>query len=122
MTVTIPTASSIKMRFPEFNNVEDSIVEFAIEEARLEVGDNWEETTVGIALIYLVAHYVAASVSRAASGGSGDGVIQSESIGRLSITYASGAATADATDKDTTAYGRRYLEILGANFAGPVII
>lgn len=123
ITVTIPTAASIKMRFPEFTDVADPVVEFAIEEARLEVGTNW---TVGynLAIVYLVAHYVASSVAASAAGGTGDdGDIASESIGRLSISYAkSPNADAVSDDKTSTSYGRRYVELLGRNFGGPVII
>jgi hypothetical protein len=123
MSVTIPTATSIKMRFPEFAEIDDSVIEFAIEEARLEVGDNWLEATASIALAYLVAHYVAASRDRVdeAAGSSGD--VASESFGRFSITYAkNSASTASSTDKESSPYGLRYLEILGANFSGPVIV
>lgn len=123
MTVTVPTASSIKMRFSEFADVADNVIEFAVEEARLEVGDSWT-IRYNLALVYLVAHYVACSIAASASGGSGDeGDIASENIGRFSISYAKGAfdgATSD--DKSTTSYGRRYVELLGLNFGGPVVV
>lgn len=123
VTVTIPTATSIKMRFPEFADVDDAVVEFAIEEARLSVGSNWT-TGYDLALVYLVAHYVASSVATSTSGGTGDdGDIASESIGRFSVSYAR-SANADAVheDKSSTSYGRRYIELLGRNFGGPVVI
>lgn len=120
----IPTAISIKTRFPEFSSVSDAAVEFAIEEARLEVGSNWDDSSASVALLYLAAHYVAASVARSSSGGDGgSGQVRSESIGRLSITYATNEnSSATAEDKDSTSYGRRFLEIMQANFAGPVIV
>lgn len=125
MSVTIPTATSIRMRFPEFSGVADATIEFAIEEARTEVSDSWTDQ-YDIALVYLVAHYVASSIAAAASGGEGGtGQIASESIGRLSVSYAQEkSSNADATcdDKESTSYGRRYLEILGANFSGPLIV
>ncbi len=125
VTVTIPTASSIKMRFSEFADVDDPVIEFAIEEAREEVGENWT-TGYNLAIVYLVAHYVASANAAAASGGTGDGGdIASESIGRLSISYAvssSSNVNATADDKMSTSYGRRYVELLGRNFGGPVII
>jgi hypothetical protein len=121
---TVPTAASIKLRFKEFADVDDPVIEFAIEEARTEVDDGWT-AQADIALVYLVAHYVASANQNASSGGDGDGgTIASESIGRLSITYARTAqsTSADATDKESTSYGRRYLEILAANFSGARII
>lgn len=124
MTVTIPTATSIKMRFREFADVDDMVIEFAIEEARLEVNDSWT-ANYNIAIVYLVAHYVAASLATS-GGGVSSGEIASESIGRLSITYKTTqqATTVAAVpdDKASTPYGRRYLEILGANFSGPLIV
>jgi hypothetical protein len=120
VTVTIPTAASIKMRFSEFADAEDSVIEFAIEEARLEVGSNWT-SGYNLAIVYLVAHYVASSIAASQGGSAGD--IASESIGRLSISYAT-SRNADAThdDKSSTSYGRRYIELLGRNFSGPVIV
>ena len=125
MTVTIPTATSIKLRFPEFADVGDAVVEFAIEEARLEVTDSW---TAGynVAIAYLVAHYVACAKAASASGGTGGSdIIASESIGRLSFSYAQSQQSKVepvADDKESTSYGRRYLELLGANFSGPLIV
>ena len=125
MSVTVPTTSSIKMRFPEFANVDDAVIEFAIEEARTEFGDgeNWT-TGASIGLLYLSAHFVSCSLARSASGGvGGDSQIKSESFGRFSVTYAdtsNPAATPD--DKDSTSYGRRYLELVSGNFSGAQII
>lgn len=125
MTLTIPTATSIKLRFPEFADVDDAQIEFAIEEAKLEVSDtNW---TVGynVALVYLTAHYVSAAISRIDSAGAGgESAIASESIGRLSITYARSNTKVEAVadDKESTSYGRRYLEMVVGNFSGATII
>lgn len=123
VTVTIPTATSIKTRFPEFADVSDAVVEFAIEEARLGVRDNWS-VGYNLAIVYLVAHYVASSIAASASAGSGgEGNIASESIGRLSISYAqSPNDNATHDDTSTTSYGRRYDELVARNFGGPVIV
>jgi hypothetical protein len=123
VSVTIPTAASIKTRFPEFVDIDDAVVEFSIEEARLEVGTNWT-SGYNLAIVYLVAHYVASAVAASASAGTGDeGNIASESIGRLSISYAQSAiSNASQDDKSSTSYGRRYVELLGRNFGGPVVV
>ncbi len=125
VTVTIPTATSMKLKFPEFVDVEDVTIEFAIEEARESVGGNWT-TKYNLAIMYLSAHYIAAgqAASNAFSGGSG-GEIASESIGRLSISYKTSAASnSDATPDNlsSSSYGRRYIELRGLNFGGPVVI
>ncbi len=125
MTLAIPTASSIKMRFTEFADVSDPQVEFAIEEARVEFGSgaNW---TAGadIGLAYLVAHFLSCSIANAASGGTGGETIASESIGRLSISYAQKASDPKTSQDDysSTSYGLRYLSLVQKNFSGAQII
>jgi len=123
VTVTVPTATSIKLRFPEFRDVDDSVVEFAIEEARLGVSSGWS-VGYNVALAYLAAHYVASAVAASESGGTGsDGAIASESIGRMSISYRQGVnANAAQDDLTSTSYGRKYQELVDRNFGGPVIV
>ncbi len=121
VTVTIPTATSIKMRFSEFADVVDPLIEFAIEEARMEVGGNWKRG-YNLAIVYLTAHYIASAIAAAASGGGG-GDVASESIGRFSISYAQTAnANAVHDDLESTSYGRRFEELRDRNFGGPVIV
>lgn len=122
VTVTIPTASSIKLKFPEFAELDDSVIEFAIEEARLDVGSNW---TVGynIALVQLTAHFIAAAQQASEDAAGDSGEIASESIGRMSISYkATSAANAVSSDLSSTTYGKRFIELRDRNFGGPEII
>lgn len=125
-TLTIPTATSVKLRFPEFVSVGDEVIEFAIERARLEVGDGSTWTKgASVALLYLVAHYVASAKAAAASGGTGGGgAIASESFGRISISYAQPQSKVEpvADDRESTSYGREYLTLVEANFSGPLIV
>jgi len=126
MMITV-TATSMKLKFPEFANIEDATIEFAIEEAALAVGNNWAYgSSVGI--MYLAAHLIAAGKAAAAvlAGGSG-GEIASESIGRMSISYkttnvslTNSGATPD--DYTSSSYGRRYLELYDMNFGAPVVV
>ncbi len=119
VTVTRPTVNSIKTRFSEFADVADAVIEFAIEEAALEVGSNWV-TGYNIAIVYLTAHYVASAVAESDASSSG-GDIASESFGRISISYAQGS-TATHTDKESSSYGKRFIELRDRNFGGPVVI
>lgn len=121
VTVTRPTVVSIKTRFPEFADVDDAVVEFAIEEAALEVGSNWT-SGYNIAIMYLTAHYIASAITASAASGTGAaGDIASESIGRFSYSYAA-VATASADDKSSSSYGSRYLELRDRNFGGIVVV
>lgn len=122
MTDLTPTATSMKLKFPEFRSVDDAVIEMAIEEARATVGSNWIESSRTLARMYLAAHLIAAGQA-ATEGGAGQ-TIASESIGgEISITYRNDSSpTATADDFNTSSYGRRYLDILGGNFAGARIV
>jgi Protein of unknown function (DUF4054) len=102
-----PTAIDFKQRFPEFSDVADASVEFALEEAALFLG-TWSGTGRSLAWLYLAAHMVA--VSRVTGDTDGRDVI-SETIGRLSTTYRAAGAQFSFGDLETTAYGKRYMQI-----------
>ena len=120
VTVTRPTVVQVKTRFPEFADVDDAQVEFAIEEAMLAVGSNWS-SGYNIAALYLTAHYIASAVAASNSSSGASGEIASESFGRISISYAQ-STSASATDLTTSSYGERYLELRAKNFAGPKVV
>jgi hypothetical protein len=114
MTITLPSSVNMKMRFPEFADVEDTTIEFAIEEASGGVDDSWLDRDKTLAVMYLAAHYLMVSIQRSESA-TGQS-IRSETIGRMSITYDSaGAVNADAGDLGSTQYGTRYLDMLRGN-------
>jgi len=126
MTV-IPTSTSMKLKFPEFADVADATIEFAIEEAAMAFPEPNDWTSGGdFAIMYYAAHIIAAgqAAANSFSGGSG-GEIASETIGRISISYKTSAASnAEATFDNlaSSSYGRRYIEMRGMNFGGPVVI
>jgi hypothetical protein len=126
----LPTCTSMKLKFPEFANVEDATIEFAIEEASYSVGSNWT-TGGGIAVMYLAAHLVSAGQAAIIAQQDieeGNGSITKESIGRISIGYKvsdpSAAANTDATadDYESSSYGRRFIEMRDMRFGGPVVV
>lgn len=110
-----PTATSIKLRFPEFSDIPDMTVEFAIEEASRHVDDTWLPEDKPLALSYLAAHYIMVAKSRQESD-SGQ-MISAETIGRISIRYATPEQpkAASPSDLTTTPYGARYLELATLN-------
>jgi hypothetical protein len=111
----IPTAVNLKMKFPEFANVDDASVEFAIEEAALFVDDNWLPDTQILGVLYLAAHYLQMTIMLAASATGQP--ITSERMGPMSITYASPVQITEATSSDwmLTMYGRRFREFCQIN-------
>lgn len=116
----IPTASAVKLKFPEFAAVPDATVEFAIEEATLGVDDTWLPSYGTVALMYLAGHHLMVSISRAESG-TGQ-MIKSESMGGMSITYDITTTQPDPGDYTTTPYGSRYLDLLKGNVPAVLLL
>jgi len=110
MTVS---AQVMKIRFPEFLNVQDAGIEFAIEEAALFMS-KYTGPGYDLAQMYLAAHILAVNQNTADSGGR-DTI--SETIGRLSETFRGPPTGAAVTvgDLSTTSYGKRYQQIINLN-------
>jgi hypothetical protein len=106
------TAASVKIRFPVFRNVEDALIEFAIEEANLSVDPSVFDDWYLMAFLYYVAHIVMRAMQTLA-GGAGQ-VLRSVSVGgEISYSYETvpPPTLADHTDLATTPFGVRFLEI-----------
>ena len=114
----VPSASNIKFKFPEFSSIDDSTVEFAVEEAVIACGNgDWiDDANQTLALMYYAAHIMQVSIMRASSG-TGQ-IVSSERTPELSITYATPQQqiTDYAVDLTTTFYGVRYLGLVARNF------
>lgn len=119
----IPTATSMKLKFPEFQSQADATLEFAIEEATRMVDDTWLEKDQTLALMYYAAHVMEVTIARAESGAGGQ-LIKSETIGRMSISYgnASDQKTASFEDLTSTLYGTRFLDLLKLNHPAVAIV
>lgn len=127
MTVAVPTAVDLKTKFPFFASVADPVVTDFIAEAGRSVDDSWLAGDQANATMYLACHlmYVlgAASTSGAPPGSpGGGGVVQSQSIGDASVSYAAttflkgGGSVND--DYRSTIWGRQYLRLLKLNQPG----
>ena len=118
----VPSAVNLKMRFPEFAAVPDATVEFAIEEAARWVDDSWLPNDQILAILYLACHYMAIAAMAATSAGGQP--IASTRMGEISVTYVTPPAIGEATSSDLlqTWYGRRFRDILHANFPPIAVI
>lgn len=119
-TVIVPTASSIKIKFPEFESVSNGTVEMAIEEASLSVSDSWLQKYATLGIMYLTAHYLMVTISRADSGTGA--ILKSESMDGMSKSYDTTSTKPDHGDYTTTPYGSKYLELQGKNFPGVMVV
>lgn len=116
------TAAVIKTKFPEFADQDDTFIEFSIEEAQRNVDDTWLAKDKMLALTYMACHYLAIAVNRANAVNTQ--MVQSESIGEISVTYAhvQEPTIKDPSDLTTTPYGVRYLELVKLNFPAVMVI
>jgi hypothetical protein len=115
MAISVPTATSLKLKFPEFNSVADGVVEFAIEEAQLEVDDSWiDDAHSSLGILYLAAHHLMVTLAR---GESGTGLlVKSESFAGMSVSYdTEQQSKPDPGDYTSTPYGSRFLELVAKN-------
>lgn len=118
MTVS---ATSMKLVFPEFGDMDNAQVQFAVDEASRGVGPDWFDADRDRAQMYLAAHFLVVARQRAASGTGQK--IKSERIGELSVTYADDPQPmASMDDYSTTSYGERYLALLQSNIPAVAII
>lgn len=114
--MALPTAADFKIRYPEFVDVDDSRIEFFLDEAALEVSEpRWAAWfTKGVSA--LAAHLL--KISLTINDDDGDGSIDelapvvSRAVGDVAITrgpYLSTNAGADYWN--LTSYGREYIRL-----------
>ena len=122
MAIKLPDVNSMRTRFPEFSSVSESTIGFAIEEAAKSVDETWLEQDQITAISLLAAHLISEA---AATSGTDGRIVQSESIGPISVSYAQplirGAASGlSLSSLNSTTYGKRFASMLRKNFP-PVI-
>lgn len=106
------TAKAMKLKFPSFGTVDDTVVGFALEEAYAIIESvNTTLKLKDLCAMYLAAHFLAVDSATAGSDGR---EVTSETIGKISVTYKTGSGSHDGPypgDLGTTAYGARYLQL-----------
>ncbi len=126
-----PTREQFRNRFDEFCEVGDDLVDAIIVEATRSVSKSWVERDYQPAIMLLTAHLllVEGHLDRASGRRSTmttTGPISSEQVGDVRVTYAGvGGASGGAADPNgygATQYGKRFLALMRANFAGPMVV
>jgi hypothetical protein len=121
-TATPNNVVAFKSMFPEFMTVDDSVVQTALDEAALFVGDDWAPVDAQAATFYLAAHFIAQG--QAAAGGAGR-VVTSEHIGQISVQYAAASATSSGSAYPSLAnssYGLMFLAVMRRNSPGIAVV
>ena len=84
MTVIDPAATpnvvAFKTMFPEFESIDDTLLQIALDQAGQFVDDTWGASEAD-AIMYLAAHFMAIAQVTASTGGR---LVTSETIGRIS--------------------------------------
>jgi Protein of unknown function (DUF4054) len=118
--VIAPNVVAFKSIFPDFADVDDTLVQIALDAAGRFVDDTWGTSQVA-ATMFLSAHFL--SMASTTSDTSGQ-IITSESIGRISVSYAS--AQTDSSGGGGTlgmsSYGTIFQTMLTAQGYGVAII
>lgn len=127
MAYDIPTAADLKGRYNEFDCVSDATVSAFISDARRSVHETWLERDFAPAIMLLAAHMMLSEGVIAMARGKSStmtttGPINSKTVDGVSVTYAGvSAGQMDAEGYGATEYGRRFLALRRANFAGPMV-
>jgi hypothetical protein len=118
----IISAHTVKMRFPEFETVQSTQIEFAIEEAAMWVDSTWGDLQA-LGLLYLSAHYLMMWASRAGSG-TGQQIASEGYTGVVSVTYTTAPqlTETEVDDLSQTFYGVRFKSLRDAAVGGPAVV
>ena len=122
-TVTRPSASVLKARYPEFTPVPDELVDMVIADAEGLVGGSWQEADQLPAMLALAAHYLAMEGEPARSSGedfsAAAGALASIKVGDVETRYGprgAGVVQSGQTQGiSDTPYGQRYLALKARN-------
>jgi hypothetical protein len=115
----VPNVAAFKTMFPEFASMDDTLVQIAIDQSEQFVDESWGDSQAG-AIAYLTAHFLASAQATASTSGR---LVTSETIGRISLSYASAAAGGAGIDPlSTTGYGLIFGNMLNAQGYGIAVV
>lgn len=122
MAYTEPSLADFRARFPEFDALDDALVQTVLDEAITEAGDNWPDRDRARAQLYLTAHILAAEGGTQRTGTvTVGGEIKAHQVGGERTEYSTSSESASsAFGKSRTPYGDRYDELVRRNFGGSV--
>lgn len=115
-----PNVIAFKSMFPDFEKVDDTLVQIALDAAGQFIDESWGTAQVP-ATMYLVAHFL--SMAMASASGTTGQVVTSESIGRISVSYATAASAGTVSSTLTsTTYGITFNNMLMAQGFGIAVV
>lgn len=112
------TVAQVKTALPEFCNVDNAVVQLAIDQADECINrPEWGENRADIATKYLAGHFL---IFLDKGNALPPGQVTSEAEGQLRASYAVDASAKRSTF-ESTAYGRQYLELRRTAFPSRLI-
>lgn len=132
MAYVFPTVEEFKIKYPQFEGVDDAVVQTALDEAAIFVTTKWPESVYAHAAMLYTAHVLVSqgygTGAEAEVAQAGLAAFSSIRSGSLSFSRAvknqgssDGAPGIDA-DLSSTTYGVRYLSLVRRYFSGPVVV
>jgi hypothetical protein len=124
MSFVMPTATTIKARFPAFASVADGVINLMIPEAARWVDASWIETDRAVAIQLLVAHMLAVEGAKDGGATAIQGPVTGRKLGDASISYGGNVAREmmSANGLMQTAYGRQFLALRQGNFPAVAVV
>lgn len=125
MAKILPTYDDFVTRFPEFENVEEDAVNFALADGADHVGSFWYDDDWHLGILLYAAHVLAVAPANQFSEAtaSGDTPLKGITIGPIRLDYATPTNTASvSTELASTMYGKRFEELRRRNSPGIMVI
>lgn len=103
---------SFKLRFPEFDSVDDVRVQLFIDDSIVILNEPYWGEKYNLGLNYLTAHYLALGSKTEAGSTASSSIVSGKAVDGVSISYATPPID-DGTDAyySSTQYGQRYLAL-----------
>jgi hypothetical protein len=96
---------------PATSTISSTLRGYALADAAAMIDSRWFGNKTRRAHIMLATHYLALTTDTAALGTGESGIVQSQSAGDISVTYATTSTTLTDPGLASTKWGRLFLEI-----------
>jgi hypothetical protein len=118
------TPDDFKLRFPTvFDAVDNSRVQLFIDLSALEISESQWGNFFDEGMSQRVAHVITVDLRNATSPNQDSGTVTSKSIGKIKLTYATGAQTVITNeDLKSTGYGKEFLRLSKMIGAGAIVV
>jgi hypothetical protein len=117
MAYVAPTPAELKSRYPAFANVDDAVVQSALDEAARQVDESWTEGDFATAQMLYACHVM--TMNGVLSGAGGIQLASFRSIRSGALTLERGTVNGDdGSWLSGSEYGRRFLTLRRQNKGG----